>query len=195
MELPSWKAVFCKQLALWRTPDSEKQPSRWATERKSRHNSTIKPPIQNPPISFQDNIALSLHCRFQRLIFSRHRERALQSFLRKHTQTRWLPYALGLRPPRHNHHQYITFDTQDQYTLWQTLCSTVYWHRSCVVYWARPFSRYAGSGRGESTARKGSSTGHCWSKINYLWSRTYHTSAHVEPRNRCRRILWGGGRI
>ena len=29
-----------------------------------------------------------------------------------------------------------------------------------LVYRARPFSRYAGSGRGESAARKGSSTGH-----------------------------------
>ena len=39
----------------------------------------------------------------------------------------------------HNYHQYITFDTQDQYTLWQTLCSTVYWHRSCAVsHVARP---------------------------------------------------------
>ena len=38
----------------------------------------------------------------------------------------------------HNYHQYITFDTQDQYTLWQTLCNTVYWHRSCAVHVARP---------------------------------------------------------
>ena len=39
----------------------------------------------------------------------------------------------------HNYHQYITFDTQDQYTLWQTLCSNVYWHRSCAVsHVARP---------------------------------------------------------
>ena len=39
----------------------------------------------------------------------------------------------------HNYHQYTTFDTQDQYTLWQTLCSTVYWHRSCAVrHVARP---------------------------------------------------------
>ena len=39
----------------------------------------------------------------------------------------------------HNHHQYIIFDTQDQYTLWQTLCNTVYWHRSCAVsHVARP---------------------------------------------------------
>ena len=64
MELPSWKAVSCRKLALWLTLDSEKQPSRWATEHKSRHNSTIKPPIQNPPISFQDNnycAKLALH--------------------------------------------------------------------------------------------------------------------------------------
>ena len=37
---------------------------------KSRHNSTIKLLIQNSPISFQDNTALSLHCTFQALIFS-----------------------------------------------------------------------------------------------------------------------------
>ena len=68
--------------------------------RKSHHNSTIKPSIQNPPISFLDNIVLSLHCRFQCLIFSRCRERTLESFLQKHIQ---LPYALGLRPLRHNY--------------------------------------------------------------------------------------------
>ena len=72
MELPSYKAVLCRQLALRRTLDSEKQPSRGATERKSRHNSTIKP---------------SLRYRFQCLIFSRHGERALEIFLWKHTQT------------------------------------------------------------------------------------------------------------
>ena len=37
---------------------------------KSRHNSTTKLLIQNPPISFQDNAVLSLHSTFQSLIFS-----------------------------------------------------------------------------------------------------------------------------
>ena len=37
---------------------------------KSHHNSTIKPLIQNSPILFQDNIALSFYCTFQSLIFS-----------------------------------------------------------------------------------------------------------------------------
>ena len=78
MELPSWKAA-CRQLALWRAPDSEKPPSRWVTDHKSCHNSTIKPPIQNSPISFQDNV-LCWHCRFQHLIFSGRREWALESF-------------------------------------------------------------------------------------------------------------------
>ena len=87
MELPSWKAVRCRQVALRRTPDSGKRPSRWATKHKSCHNSTIKPLIQNPPISFQDNVALSLHCTFQNLIFSGREEWALERFLRKHTQT------------------------------------------------------------------------------------------------------------
>ena len=27
-----------------------------------------------------------------------------------------------------NYHKHITFDTQDQYILWQTPCSTIYWH-------------------------------------------------------------------
>ena len=36
-----------------------------------------------------------------------------------------------------------------------------------LVYQARPFSHYTESGWGESMARKGSSTGHCLSKINY----------------------------
>ena len=43
---------------------------------KSRHNSTIKSLIQNSPILFQDNIALSLHCTFQSLMFSDHGENA-----------------------------------------------------------------------------------------------------------------------
>ena len=42
MELPSWKAVLCRQLALRWTPDSEKQPSKWATERKSHHMVLVK---------------------------------------------------------------------------------------------------------------------------------------------------------
>ena len=37
---------------------------------KSRNNSITKPLVQNSPISFEDNIALSLHCTFQSLIFS-----------------------------------------------------------------------------------------------------------------------------
>ena len=53
----------------------------------SCHNSTIKPPIQNLPISFQDNIALSLHCRFQCLIFSRHGEYELWRKLSAETHT------------------------------------------------------------------------------------------------------------
>ena len=40
------------------------------------HNSTIKPLIQNSPISFQDNTALSLHCKFWALIFGDHGENA-----------------------------------------------------------------------------------------------------------------------
>ena len=43
---------------------------------KSCHNLTIKLLIQNPPISFQDNTALSLHCMFQTSIFSDHGENA-----------------------------------------------------------------------------------------------------------------------
>ena len=72
---------------------------------KSCHNSTIKLLIQNPSISFQDNTAISLHCKFQALIFSDHGENA-NSYLAEwltHTHKRWLPYASGLRPPRHNH--------------------------------------------------------------------------------------------
>ena len=43
---------------------------------KSCHNSTIKSLIQNSPILFQDNIAISLHCTFQPLMFSDCRENA-----------------------------------------------------------------------------------------------------------------------
>ena len=56
---------------------------------KSCHNSTIKLLIQNPPISFQDNTAISLHCKFQALIFSDHGENA-NSYLAEwltHTHT------------------------------------------------------------------------------------------------------------
>ena len=48
---------------------------------------------------------------------------------------------------------------------------------SSLVYPARPFSRYARSGWGKSTARKESSTGHCWSKLitddhtQYAWQK------------------------
>ena len=69
------------------------------------HNSTIKSLIQNSPILFQDNIALSLHCTFQSLMFSDCGENA-NSISRNdtHTHTRRLPYASGgLRPPRHNY--------------------------------------------------------------------------------------------
>ena len=55
---------------------------------KSRHNSTIKLLIQNSPISFQDNTALSLHCKFYALIFSDRGENA-NSYLAE-----WLAHAL-----------------------------------------------------------------------------------------------------
>ena len=72
---------------------------------KSRHNSTTKPLIQNSPILFEDNTALSLHCTFQSLIF-RDCGDTRNSYLAE-----WLTYSLtntqndyrmspGLRPPR-----------------------------------------------------------------------------------------------
>ena len=62
---------------------------------KSRHNLTIKLLTQNPPISFQDNTTLSLHCTFQSLIFS------------DHGDTRSDNYHMppGLRPARHNYQE------------------------------------------------------------------------------------------
>ena len=47
---------------------------------KSCHNSTIKLLIQNPPISFQDNTVLSLHCKFLGLNFQRSRRKCEQLF-------------------------------------------------------------------------------------------------------------------
>ena len=74
---------------------------------KSRHNSTLKSLIQNSPIQFQDNIALSLHCTFQSLNVQwvrRKCEQYLAEWLtHSHTHTRWLPYASGgLCPLRHD---------------------------------------------------------------------------------------------
>ena len=73
---------------------------------KSCHNSTIKLLIQNPPISLQDNTVLSLHCKFQALIFSDRGENA-NSYLAEWltyslthllTNTRRLQYASGAPP-------------------------------------------------------------------------------------------------
>ena len=70
---------------------------------KSCHNSIIKSLIQNSPNLFQDNIALSLHCTFQSLMFSDCRENVnsiLQNDTLTHTHVRWLLYASnGLCPP------------------------------------------------------------------------------------------------
>ena len=54
---------------------------------KSLHNSTIKSLIQNSPILFQDNIALSLHCTFQSLMFSDCRENANSILWKWHTHS------------------------------------------------------------------------------------------------------------
>ena len=59
---------------------------------KSRHNSTTKSLIQHSPILFQDNIALSLHCTFQSLMFSDGREIA-NSISRNDTLTRSLTHT------------------------------------------------------------------------------------------------------
>ena len=65
---------------------------RWATERKSHHNSTIKPPIQNPPISFQDNIPLHVsELNFQWTWRTSSRKLSAET----HTNTQQLLYALG----------------------------------------------------------------------------------------------------
>ena len=68
---------------------------------KSHHNSTTKPLIQNSPILFQDNTVLSLHCTFQSLIFSDHRDvwTAISwnnSLTHKHTW--WLLHASRALP-------------------------------------------------------------------------------------------------
>ena len=65
--LSSWEAVCCGLAS------SSNDSGQWKSAvkvSKSRHNSTTKLLIQNPPISFQDNTALSLHSTFQSLIFS-----------------------------------------------------------------------------------------------------------------------------
>ena len=85
MELLSWNAFHCRQLTLRWNRDREKQPS-------------------SEQFYFKIILVLSLHCTFQRLIFSGLREQAyLKSFLRKHTHIQQLPYASGLCPSRHNH--------------------------------------------------------------------------------------------
>ena len=70
---------------------------------KSCHNLTIKLLIQNSPFKFQDDTALSLHCKFQGLIFSDRGENVNSCLADWHTHThddyRMPP---GLCPPRHN---------------------------------------------------------------------------------------------
>ena len=57
------------------------------TVSKSCHNSTTKPLIQNSPILFQDNTAVSLHCTFQFLIFIDCRDMQNNYLTEWHTHT------------------------------------------------------------------------------------------------------------
>ena len=80
---------------------------------KSRHNSTIKLLIQNPPILFQDNTALSLHCTFQALIFSARGD--MRTAISRNDSLTHKHMPPGLRPPRHNYstsiHVHVTGTT------------------------------------------------------------------------------------
>ena len=77
-------------------------------EQITGHNLTTKPLIQNLPILFQDNTAVSLHCTFQSLIFINCGDMRNNYLTESHTHSLTHTHAHdnyrmppGLRPPRH----------------------------------------------------------------------------------------------
>ena len=102
--------------------------SRWGEQ--SRHNSTIKLLIQNSPISFQDNTAISLHCTFQSLIFGNRwdiRTTISQNEILTNTHNNYC-MPPGLCPPRHN-------DGMFNLACFQIAHCSLYYYVLCFLHW------------------------------------------------------------